>query len=223
MSEEVKNPGGEAEGGNAPDPITNIKGEMNRKLGNLESKLAEMTATIQAQLAQMQKPAAAAEPRAQKPLKDLLYDDPEAYARAVTEEATRHAEKLIEERTRKANEQQSILSSLVSEYPELNSMDAELTKLAVEKYKGIGAESPIAYRAAVAEAAAELGVKPKSKRKASAESDGESFSLGGSGGSGKPSRAQSAQVDKAVEALAARMGVSVTPQMRENIKKKLSS
>ena len=208
MSDETKNEG--AEGG--ADALTNVKAEMNRKLGNIEAQIKSqneaMLAQINALLAKTAPPKEESTvSKAKKPLKDLINDDPEEYARHVQEEARASAERLIEERTKKANEQQAVLSQLTSEYPELNDMNSELTKLAVEKYKGLGLDSPVGYRAAVAEAAAELGVRPKSKRKA--ESNDEAFSLGsGSGGRGTGEARVSPQQEAVMRDLAKKFGVN---------------
>lgn len=114
-------------------------------------------------------------------LEVLAYKDPKAYAQKVKEQAARHAEELINSRLNAQQQTNNVLAQLTNDYPELSDSNSELTKKAVEIYNSLSPSektSPTAYKVAVRDAAAEVGLLPKSKRKAS--SDGDDFSFGGS-------------------------------------------
>ena len=220
MSEENQGGEGGAEGSAAADPIKNIKAEMDRKLGNVDKTLSDLTKTNQ-QLAQalerLTKPAAPApEPQKQRYSEDW-FSNPDSAAEKLVQEAERRAEKKFEARLEQQNKQTQTLSSLVAEFPELTDGSAELTKKTLEIYNSLPAEdrsSPSAYRLAVKEAALELGVQPKSKRKRSESDD---FSLSGEGRG--PSRRDSAEVVKATEEFARIMGLKVDDNTKKNLKK----
>lgn len=165
---EAKKDGGE--------DIKNLKAEFDRKIGNIEK-------TNQALLNQLQvlnQPKKEPAKEAKTPFKDLWYDDPDAAATLIAKKAKDdtlseiRAENLIQQR--KGN----VIQQLYREYPELQDFDNPLTTKAVEIFEKLTDEeksNPIAYRLAVKEAAEELDIKPKAKRKAKEEDD--SFSLSG--------------------------------------------
>jgi hypothetical protein len=177
MAEEVKTPPAAPAAATADD-IKNVKSEFDRKLGNLEK-------TNQALLAQLQvlnqpKPQPAP---AKKPLKDLWYDDPEAAASIIAKKASDDTLAIIGKENAIQARKGNVIQGLYREYPELQDYDHPLTIKAVEIFEKLTDEekaNPIAYKLAVREAAEELEIKTKAKRKPKDEED--SFSLGGSGG-----------------------------------------
>jgi hypothetical protein len=179
MSEQNK-PGAEGAPAAAPNPandeIKNLKAEMSRKMSNLEATNAKLMEQLQS----LVRPAAS-EPKAEKPIKDLIWDDPEAALAIVEERAEKRVMSKVEKAQKEQQRQQATLSALVSEFPELGYADHDLTRTAVEKYNALSDDeklSPVAYKAAVNEAALELGIKPKSRRK---ETDDDSYTVGSSG------------------------------------------
>jgi hypothetical protein len=181
-------------GSNTPDPIANVKGEFNRKIGNLEQQItsmAEANKQLLAQIQSMNKPQGGAAPVAQD--EDALiekewFDNPAKAASLLTQKVTKTVRKELDNTLTENSRRQSMIGQLVSDFPELSNENHAFTKRAVEIYNSLPAEersSPIAYKAAVNQAALEQGVAPKSKRQQNDDDDSGSddFSLNGSGSS----------------------------------------
>lgn len=180
MAEEVK-----ATGAAAPvvpnEELKNLKAEMNRKLENLEKSQKDLLAALKSPPPAVKKSVATQE----KEMKDIWFEDPDLATKMIQDSTMRR----FDERLAAANEAQvktnSTLQSLYKEYPELSDMENPLTKKSVEVFEKMTAEekaNPVAYRAAVREAADELDIRPKSKRKQS--DDGDNFSLSSSSARG---------------------------------------
>lgn len=189
------------DGTNPPsDQITNLKAEMNRKLSNMEAAQAQLLSAIQT----LQKPAPAATP-AGKRASEIIFDDTDKAVEMIAADVDARVSKKFDEQNKAQARFNAAASELMSEYPEAGDTSSELRKLADEVYKGFDESergSPIAMRAAVAQAASTLGLKPKSKRGASAEQEG--FTLGSTSGSHKPApRDKGSELDPNTEALAA--------------------
>lgn len=200
-------PGGE-------DVVKNIKAEFNRKLDNVSTQLAEqrqMNERLMSQVAALKPaPAASREPD----LSELMYSDPAKYAEVIAERAASSVNSRLAADSKKA----STIQRLVQEYPETGDQEHPLTKKAVEIYTSMPEDekqTPQAYRTAVAEAAAELGIKPRSKRPQ--QDDEPSF-----GTSDRPStrrrKSGSGDLDPNTEAFASIMGLDVkNPEVRKRL------
>jgi hypothetical protein len=154
---------------NTVDPINNVKQEFTRKLGNVESQVAELTKANQQLLAQLQNFTASKQAPVvvEENLEDLWYKDPNAAAAKIEARTEKRIEAKIAQTQRAQQKQNQTLNKLVSEYPELNDESNPLYKKAVEIYTAMDDDdkvSPTAYRLAVKEAAQELNVKPVNKR-----------------------------------------------------------
>ena len=179
MSDDVKTPEGNPQ---AANELGNLKQEFNRKLGSYEQKLSELASTNQAllqKLSQLTQPKV--ETRDEDDIDKVWYDDPRKAAAKIKEQTK--AEIMAE--YNKAQEAQartqSTLAALVADYPELNDAGHDLTRKAVELYNSMSDSektSPVAYKAAVREAAAELGIVPMKRR----SSDDEAFTGSASNG-----------------------------------------
>lgn len=204
------------------DQFGNLKAEMNRKLSNTETQMAELKKLNEDLLYQVsnmtqstkQKQAQQMQQEEQQSLSDLWYDNP-AKAAEIIEKRT---EERINQRLNQAQAQQQkvnkILGSLVSEYPELSDQNNDLTKKTVEIYESLPddeKQSPLAYKVAARDAAAELGVLPRSKRKDAASSNADNFSFGGSGSS-PVKRRDSDDIPDATKAFAKAMGLDVSDE-----------
>lgn len=85
----------------------------------------------------------------------------------------RDINRIVEERLNKRDEQNrratNLFGSLTARFPDLNDLDSELAQETTERAKRLiedeGMQAPEAYRIAAAEAALDLGVKPKEKAK----------------------------------------------------------
>lgn len=183
MPEDVVIQGGE---GNTPSPadlIKNTKAEMDRKLGNVESTIAQLAETnkaLAAQLANLNKPPAPA-PNT-KSYGQKFYENEDATLNEIEQNATKRAVEIVSKLTQTESQRQSIIGQMVNEYPELVDPSTDLRKKAVEIFNTLSEDErsdPRSYKIAVRDAAAELGMLPKSKRKADPveNDDDDSFTL----------------------------------------------
>lgn len=185
----------------AADLIKNTKAEMDRKLGNVEStisQLAETNKALAAQLAALNKPKPAETP-ARKSYGEMFYDDENATLTQVEQNATNRAVEVMSKLNQTETKRQQIIGQMVNEYPELMDANTDLRKKAVENFNSLSKEEqadPQAYKVAVRDAAADLGLLPKSKRKAEdavadkeeENEDDDSFTLNKSGGDAQAAR-----------------------------------
>jgi hypothetical protein len=146
--------------------INNLKQEMNRKLGSYEQKLADLAQTNQALLAKLSQitiPKASDDDDLDK----MWYDDPKKAAARIKEQTKAEIMAEYQRDQEVRSRTQSTLAALVNDYPELNDSNSELTRRAVEIYNSMTDSektSPVAYKAAVREAASDLGVVPMKRR-----------------------------------------------------------
>jgi hypothetical protein len=153
-----------------PDPIKNLKAEMNRKLESfsaqnqqLSGKLDELTRALVARQAADE----AARQPAKKPIKDLIYEDPDAAADEIASRVEQRVSTRVNAQLENQNQRQAVLQGLANDYPELTEDGSELQKLAVRIHSSLSESekaSPNAYKLAVREAAAELGIMTQKKR-----------------------------------------------------------
>lgn len=198
----------------AADPIKNLKAEMDRKLGNLETTSSQLLAMMQ----KMQTPA----PKHVAPLSspkfgDLIFDKPEEAAQLIKNQARDEIKAELAEQNKVYTRQQSTIQKLANDYPELTSNDHELTVKAVEYYNALPADEqshPLAYQSAVKEAAIELGLKPARLRK----KDSDDFVMGGDGQ--RVSRGQAKQEDAYLGQLSEAFGIKLDDKVKERIKSK---
>ena len=150
------------------DPITQLKGEFNRKLGDtnkLIEQMAETNKALTAKLEALVNPKTP--PKKEESLDALMYSDPKRYTQLIEERATSKAVEIVRAETQGQGMIQARIAELVAEYPELSDNNSDLTKQTVELLKGVNAmqkADPTTYEYAVLKAAQHLDVKPKSKR-----------------------------------------------------------
>jgi hypothetical protein len=174
-----------------PD-IKNVQAEFYRKTDKLmqeNQRLSEQLAQI-TNMIQQSKPAASA---VEEDLEDLAFRDPKAYAKKVTEKAVKQADEIFDRKMQQYQQSNATIAQLANDYPELNQSDADLTKRSIEIYRSLSPQeqsSSLAYKSAVREAAAELGILPKSKRSGSG-SRKDDFALSGGSNSGSGNSKQS--------------------------------
>lgn len=179
----------------------------------LSQKLDQLTALIQQQRTGGNSSAQATGDD-EANLEELIYKDPKAYAKAVEARAVRKADEMINSRLQTQNEAQSVLAQLAADYPELNDSSSELTKKAVSIYNSLPANqrsNPLAYKIAVRDAAADMGVLVKSKRKQS-NSDDFAMDSGSGGSSSRPQSKGSEKVDNRSLAFAELLGLNVNDE-----------
>jgi hypothetical protein len=199
----------------ATDPIKNVKAEFDRKMGNFEGKLSSLEQTNAALLSQLKAmaPIPTKTEKKEPKLKDIWYDDPEAAAKAIKEEAKAELRKEFQGANQQQQRQTATLNSLVTDFPELQDTSHEFTKRAVELYTALPEEekgSPAAYKAAVREAALEMGVKPMSKRDDNYVDQFTGISGGSSTANRPRQNKRSAQLDPATLSFAEAVGLDIT-------------
>ena len=191
------------------DPTKNLKAEMDRKLGNLNDQLSQVLEKINQQPQQVSaasiadyNPAAPAS-KQQENLSDLIYSDPDRYTQIVQERAERAALTRIEAQQQAQAKQNEVLNKIVQEFPEVNTPGTKMYDKIQDVVKNMSPEErgdsnrweSLVYRAAM-----EVGVKPRSLRKAE---DGDDFVLsGGSSAQRRSAAPKEPEMDPATEAFA---------------------
>jgi hypothetical protein len=198
-----------ADSGGGED-FKNLKAEIDRKLGNVKTDVAaalkQSQDSLMNQLQAMLKPQPVKPSETPEDLDSLFYKDPKEYANKVAEMAERRIEEKYTKREQDTQKRQVTVSQLYKEFPELNTEEHELTQLAIKKYSEMAkdyGDTPATYKAAVSEAALELGVKPKSKRPA----EEDSYSIGSGRGRERPASKKSDEIDPRTVEVARLMGV----------------
>ena len=184
--------------------MESLQAEMNRKTEKLMNENQRLAQRME-ELMNMLTPKQASSPTQDDDLESLVYKDPKAYAAKVKAEAAREAQRAVSETLNQQQQSNAILAQLTNEYPELSDSQSELTQKAVEAYKAMSAaerSSPMAYKTAVRDAAADLGILPKARRKSSSSDD---FTMSGQsqgeGRRGPSSKEQQAIDNKTAERL----------------------
>lgn len=162
------------------DPVSNMKAEFDRKLGNIQSQSQSQLEAIQNQLAALN---AAVAPRqeAQEPDWQSLEFDPKAAAEAIEQRIEAKMSRRQEEASQAQAAVNSTLGQLLVDFPELGVPSDPMYQQTSIKIGQLKQQSPEAIKAAVYETAMELGVVPHSRRKKSGGSDSDAFSMGSSG------------------------------------------
>jgi hypothetical protein len=208
-----------------PEPgIKEVKGEMTRKMSNLEAQLADTQRLLQELASRGSQAPQPAQPA--KPLKDLMYDDPDQFASVIESRVASAVSKKVDAQSATAAE----VSRIASQYPEFQDASSEAYRLALRKAGALNEsfrQTPEGVRAAMLDAALELGLVPAMKRTQKiqgAATDADEFSVGSS--TGRKPAASSSQGSKKDDLnpktrdFAALIGLDVNnPKVVENLKK----
>lgn len=189
------------------DRLANMQAEFNRKLSNTNEQIAALLTELRANK----------KPVETIPTKKVsVFDDEEAFSRDVEERATARIRAELERKEAAAAKAQGVIQSIVSEYPEVNDDSSALMSRAKEIFGAYSDEyksSPLAMKAAVTEAASELGVRPRSKRGAGSDN----FTVSSSSSSSRQSGGRGELNDKTLE-FAQIMGLDVSKkEVRERL------
>lgn len=208
--------GDNGEGQSSKRSPDSVAAEMNRKFSQIQQENQRLSQQIEAltqSIVSSRSSQATGTTPQEENLEDLAFKDPRAYAAKVTERATQQAQRVVSETLTQQNRSNQILGQLVSDYPELNDANSELTTKAVSIYKQLSEQersNPLSYKAAVRDAAAELGVLPKSKRSTAQEGEFQ-FSASnprGEQSSQSQSRRKDAELDNRTVAFAKLIGLN---------------
>lgn len=181
------------------DPMAEVKALIGQLKGSIDNVKHEFNRKLDSRF-----PAPPAPTK--KPLQELMYDNPEE---AVTEIAN-SIESRITSRLEERDQNRSTAQKLYSDYPELTDPGNPLSVRANEIFTSLperDQKDPRALRTAVLEAASEIGLAPKPKRKQIVAQDDDNFQLGGGA---RPARKKSSdQLDPGVLEAAAALGLNV--------------
>lgn len=182
------------EGARTPESIL---AEMHRRDKQRQKEMSDLTAQI-ASLTQAVSQQQQRQPQKQsqssgtdltaEQLAELSFQDPAKYAQIIAANAARAATDAALQVNQRQQQTNQIMGQLLAEYPELSDTSSELSVKAVKIFSQLPPEyqnDPRAYKEAVRDAAAELGVIVKSKRVV--KDDDGSYTGGSSGGSGNSS------------------------------------
>lgn len=212
MSDENENNNEQGQGLD-PERFQNFQKEIERKFGNTSSQLEQLASSNQQvmqllqELKQPQKPQNQGEDES---LTRLLYEDPDKYAELLEKKVEQRVSSKFSKQQEAANKSTQVLQELTQHYPELADQSSDLTKRAVQIFESFSAEDKsnvaVAYRAAINEAATDLGIQRASKRRKS-DSDYEDFTLGG-GNSNRGSDSRKPKLDARTILFAEAMGMN---------------
>ena len=234
MADDKNIPDGDGQVDGGEDRLKNLQSEYSRKLANMNDQIAaqnQQLAEIANMIASSRQPAPSQAP-AGKALKDLVYDDPDAFVEQVVTRAARVADEAagrrIDSVVQTNTAAQTAIAEVQSRYPEFMQPNSEVAKRAVEIAQGQAKElkgTAHGAKMAMLEAASELGLVPVSKRAPAREGEGDDFSLSGqangSRGSGRPrSRDPKSEISDTAKHLAELLGVDLNdPKRLEGLEK----
>lgn len=200
---------GQGQESGAPDPLKNIKAEMDRKLGNVTEQLRLQSEMLERTLQQMQ----AAKNTA--PAAPVEEPDPIIDAAGYKEHIKREVLGEVERRNSLSQATQSEIMRLQAMYPEFGENNSEAAKVALQKFQALDPAlkgTPAGAKLVMMEAAAELGLVPASRRRRSESED--DYTVGGSPSQAAPQRSKqsSKKVDDLTLAFASKIGINVNDQ-----------
>lgn len=178
--------------GNVIDPerFKNFQSEIDRKLGNTHSQIEQLTASNQQVLEllnNLNQPKSQQKDDASESLGSLLYEDPDKYAELLRKQVKQELSQEFQKKEQQSNKSAQVLQELSNHYPELRDTNSDLSKKAVQIFDSFSAEDKanvaVAYRAAINEAASDLGIQRASKRRKEG-ADFDDFTLSSSSSSG---------------------------------------
>lgn len=215
------------QGEGSDDPIKQIKSEFSRKTDNISQQIEAqnqkmqqiMDAMIAQQTALKTNVASTAEPEIDP------FQNPKAFKAKVAADASQAAidavSRMSQTQAEVAGRVNEVVNKLAQDYPELNDRTSELYVRSQEIQNSMPKDerfSPTGIRAAVREAAADLGLLTASKR---SKESGEDFTVKGGGTSSSARTPKPAKLDERVLATAELMGLNINdPKVVESLTKR---
>ncbi len=200
------NPSDAAEQTPQPDPVQNLKSEFSRKFDNIVQQNQELNARLEAILGQI-KPSSS---QPEKPLKELMYEDPDAAIQVIEQRVESRVAKKVD--LNQAT--QSAILNMSAQFPEFKEDGSAAQKLVIDKFNNLRQDlkgTPEGAQLAMSQAAMELGLIPASRRQKANASDDFSVSSGKGGGSSSgnaPTKKQKSTVAPETIAFAQLMGMN---------------
>lgn len=181
------------------DPIKQIKSEFARKTENLTQTLAAQNARIeQLMQAVIQQQNQRSEPPPRRETEPEIdpYQDPKGYRKQVAAQAVAEARQAAADQAQQAalsqQEQNTALSALLVDYPELNDRTSELYAKAMEYANALPQgqrNTGVGLKAAVRDAAADLGIQ-SIKHRVKKDSSNDDFTVDSGSSKGKSSSSE---------------------------------
>lgn len=177
--------------GQEQDHLKNLKSEFNRKFENTSSQLDQLAASnqqVMQLLQELKQSPSSSKGEEGDSMSQYLYEDPDKYAELLEKKVEDRVSKKFQAQQKSQERSAQVLAELSQHYPELRDQSSDLTRKAVQIFDSFSAEDKVnvavAYKAAINEAASDLGIQRASKRKQQA-SDFDDFTLGASSGSNR--------------------------------------
>ena len=166
---------------NTPDPIKQVKSEMDRKFNNQNEYLK----SVSEQLKTLTESIAAAQATKNQPKEEEVDPmlEPEKFKNKVVNEAVGLATKAVSEMNTKQQATQQVIASIAGEYPEFSKPNSEATTLALSKFQSLPKSlqgTPEGAKLVLYEVAQELGLEKASRRRSNISEDDDAASGGGS-------------------------------------------
>lgn len=148
----------------ADQPIQNLKAEFARKQANTEAQLHETKTQLDSLMAQLNSQQPKANSKADK---DLMFDDPTAYAQMIESRAVQKAQQAVSNQMQAQQAIQNTVQTIQAQYAEFNETGSEAASLALSKAAKLPSHvrnTPEGIEIAMMQAVRELGLTPVSKK-----------------------------------------------------------
>lgn len=202
--------------------LKNLQAEFSRKQQNMDDKLSQINKTNELLLAQIQamQPAPRKSKEDDADLATMIYDDPNKAVEIMEKRVEQKLEKKYNQVETQKENKNNILRKITSEYPEATDDNHPLTKRALEIFNSYGSSDPVMLQTAVFQAAAEQGIKPKSKRTESEEYE-DVASGSSSRGSSRRRREKESDLNQRTKTFAQLMGINTSdPKVEARLKER---
>jgi hypothetical protein len=194
-----------------------------RKFGNQAQVIAQQNAQLlELMAAQQQRQAPPAAP--QRSMKDMVYDDTDAFVDTVVARAEQAADRRVEQKVQLSTATQSVVGELSAKYPEFSDARSEAAALAVQKAGRLPAHlkgTPEGAKMVMLEAASELNLIPAPARRPAQQQETDDFALSGSTKGSARTRGNDPKkdIDPLTLAFAQELGIDLTdPKRVEGLK-----
>lgn len=210
--------------------FNNIKHEFNRKLSEttekMNSQISQLAESQKALIERLEGLTPKSQESSGDELADLWYSNPSEAAKRIKQETQAELRKEYQAQQAAQARQTKVINDLTAKYPELSNVSSPLTQKVYEIYEQFSPDeqaNPASIKAAVLEAATELGIMPANKRQNIQE---ESYAMSSSTGSRRPPKQSEAdEVDEKTLQWAALLGLNtqdknVQERLRNRAKRK---
>lgn len=202
------------------EELKNNKKETSRKMDNISDQLAQVSKQLEAKMAAA--PPAKEPAQTQTQLADLMFDDHDKYVETIKKNTKDEIKAELKEEADAQAHTTTELQQIAAEFPDISEVDSELSIAArkiLSKYPEEKQTDPMYMKSAVYEAAAKVGVSPKSQRKLDTM-DGDDFTFNSRNNPPKPSKEEDGKVTELDKFWAENLQVDInSPHFKKNFAK----